>query len=125
VSWNNPALFGKWGLGAAGNIVIPLAEDAIGTRYGAAASLLAGPAFMPLNTGVFMLPITAGLHADWVIPLAGNIKLYGNLGLGVSADAVWQFGAKWHVYGRLELAYNFGSGGEFLLFPGIGMGLKF
>lgn len=127
VAWYNPALFGAVGLGAIGHIVMPIVSNYgnyDGTRVGFAASLLAGASFMLFDNGAFALPFTAGFHINYVTPQEFNWH-HMNMGIGVNTDFLWRFAARWHAYARLTAIYNFGAGGEFLAFPGIGVGFSF
>ena len=126
VNWHNTKLFGPLGIGAYVNLVVPFVEGYSETNMGFAASLLAGPSYMIYDNGVIALPVTAGIHFDYVNNLSSNRnKTAINLGIGADIDIVWRFGRKWHGYGRVLAAYNFGAGGEFLMFPGIGVGFSF
>jgi hypothetical protein len=118
-NWYNPKLFGPVGMGAYMNLVVPVVK----TEMGLAVSLLTGPSYMIFDNGTIALPVTAGIHFDFVCSSKGFTAI--NLGIGAHMDIVWRFGRKWHGYGRVLVAYNFGAGGEFLMFPGIGVGISF
>jgi|GEM_PF-3098581 len=120
-SWINPRLFTKWlGMGTYLNLLIPFVDDELGI----VASLLLGPSSIVFERGAFSLPVTLGLHFDYVKAFAG--RRWGiNMGVGAAVDAVYQLGKKWNIFGRVMAVYNFGDGGEFLLIPAIGTGFRF
>ena len=81
---------------------------------------------MIYDNGVFAIPVTAGVHYNVVGAWAGATGGFGmNIGAGASFDFLWRFGQKWHAYGRVMAVYNFAAGGEFLMFPGLGLGFSF
>ena len=125
-AWYNTRLFGPLGVGAHFNFVMPIVKtDFDYSNMGLAASLLAGPAYMIYDNGVFALPLTAGAHFDFVVGFGDTTTTAINLGAGAGLDFLWRFGKKWHAYARLLAVYNFGGGGEFLAFPGLGIGFSF
>ena len=129
-AWINPNLFSnRIGIGTYINILVPLVEDPVGaTNFGGVFSILAGPSIVAIERNAFSIPITLGYHFNYVIELSSGgdmIPWAINMGLGLAVDAVYQFGDKWHFYGRVISIYNFGADGEFLLLPGIGLGFRF
>jgi hypothetical protein len=120
VSWYNTKLFGPLGMGTYFHAVFPNVED----NWGMAFSLLAGPSYMIFDNGVFALPVTAGIHFDFVHGFERKVSKI-NLGAGADLDFVWRFGKIWHACAHITAAYNFGTGGEFLVFPGLGAGISF
>jgi len=135
VSWYNPSLFTDWlGIGTHINVLAPFVHNGLvkenDMNVGIVVSLLAGPTFLVFERGSFTLPVTAGFHFDYVQTFGSQFNngqnLWGiNMGIGVTADAVYQIGRIWNIYGRILAVYNFGGGGEFLLMPSIGAGIKF
>lgn len=125
-AWYNTNLFGLFGFGTYLNVVMPIMafDDGDEKEYvtGIVGSFLAGPNYMIYNNGVVAFPVTLGFHFDF-ISTANNIKI--NLGIGTVIDFIYKFNEKWHAYARVLAVYNFGSGGEFLAFPGIGAGFSF
>ena len=120
-SWLNPRLFRDFmGLGVHTGLIMPIGEN---SGYGA--TLIAGPSIIAFDNGVFRIPITLGVHADYVMTDSpqGDYLWVWNIGAGAVADFVWQFGKKWYAYGRVQMACNFGKF-EFHLTPGLGMGLS-
>jgi hypothetical protein len=120
VSWYNTKLYGPLGMGAYLQAMFPFVED----NWGMALSLLTGPSYMIIDKGVFAIPVTAGIHFDFVHSFLKELSAI-NLGAGVAFDFVWRFGQMWHAYARIAAAYNFGAGGEFLVFPSLGAGISF
>jgi len=127
VSWYNSKLFmDAFGLGVHVGILMPIYEQ----KLNLAISGIVGATYTVFDNGVFAIPITAGLHFDYITaiydPEIGLITYNSaiNLGLGVVGDFVWRFSEKWHAYGRVAFALNFGAF-EFLLMPGIGVGVRF
>ena len=126
VSWNNPRLFTNWlGIGTHLNLLLPVVSNEDGIEFGIVASVLVGPSIIAFERGAFSLPVTLGYHFDYVRALAEGDRWAINMGIGVCADAVFQLGRKWNIFGRVTAIYNFGAGGEFLLIPTIGTGFKF
>jgi hypothetical protein len=126
--WYNAKLFKYLGMGAFVDIVVPLVKafsDSSVTNFGLTASVLVGPAYMLFDNGTVALPLTVGYHFDWVAGFPGSFIWSINMGVGANFDAVWRFGKRWHGYARIRAAYNFGGGGEFLMFPGLGVGKSF
>jgi hypothetical protein len=128
-SWYNSKLFGGFvGLGAHVGTFMPITE----ARLSLAISGIVGATYTVFDNGTFAIPITAGLHFDYVKALydrqnsaSAEPDAYAiNLGLGVVGDFEWHFGKKWYAYGRVAFALNFGAF-EFLLMPGLGMGFSF
>ena len=132
-SWYNSKLFKNFiGLGAHVGVYMPITAR----RLSLVASGIFGAAYTVFDNGKFAIPITAGLHFDYVRALYD--KQYGefvtadeypniqaiNLGIGAVGDFEWHFGKKWYAYGRLTLACNFAGGFEFLLTPALGMGFS-
>ena len=122
VSWVKPRLFmDLFGLGVHAGLFVPVfiyKESVI--IGGLGATLIAGPAMVVFNKGAFSIPVTVGVHADYLILIN---RWVWNIGAGAVADFVWQFGKKWFAYGRVQMACNFGAF-EFHITPGLGMGLS-
>ena len=123
VSWYNSKLFGAVGIGTYIHLVTPLLNaDYDRINMGMTTSLLAGINYIIFDNGTFTLPVTAGFHISHVT----TFQIWTiNLGIGTNIDFLWRFGIKWHAYGRVMAAYNFGASGEFLFYPGLGVGLSF
>jgi hypothetical protein len=118
VSWLNPSLFTDFlGLGIHFGLIMP-----IGQEIGYGATLIIGPSMTVFNNGTFRIPITLGVHADHVVLQYPDLWVW-NVGAGAVADFVWQFGKKWYAYSRVQAAFNFGAF-EFLITPGLGMGIS-
>jgi hypothetical protein len=128
VSWYNSKLFNNFiGLGAHLGVLMPITKE----RLSLGISATVGATYTVFDNGTLAIPITAGLHFDFVTALLnietgdGLVGMYAmNIGLGVVTDFEWHFSQKWYAYGRVALAFNFGAF-EFLLMPGIGMGFSF
>jgi len=130
LSWYNPRLFTDWlGIGTHVNVLATFVRNGLvkenSMNAGIAVSLLAGPSFLVFQRGAFILPVTAGFHFDYIDGFIFNSVHFWGINMGIGADAVYQFGKRWNMYGRILAVYNFGGGGEFLLIPSIGAGLKF
>jgi hypothetical protein len=120
-AWVNPRLFTNFmGLGVHAGAYVHIDTSPVKVN-GFIASLLAGPAFMVFDNGRFRLPVTAGVHADYA---RASGDWVWNIGAGAAADLVWQFGERAYAYARVQGACNFGVL-EFLLSPGLGVGLRF
>jgi hypothetical protein len=122
-SWLRPRQFNNFlGLGVHFGLLAPIGEE-----FGIGATLIAGPSMTVYDNGVFKIPITLGIHADFVIGIIGATSFseiwVWNVGAGAVTDFVWQFGSKWYAYGRVQAACNFGAF-EFHITPGLGMGIK-
>ena len=103
------------GLGIHGGLIMPISED-----IGFGVTLIAGPSITIYDNSQFKIPITLGMHANYVI--SGNHWIW-NIGTGLVTDFVWQFSSRWFGYGRVQMACNFGAF-EVLITPGLGLGLK-
>jgi hypothetical protein len=98
----------------------------IGEELGLGATLIAGPSITAYDNGTFRIPITLGLHANYVMLTANAenpMTWVWNIGAGAVNDFVWQFGEKWYAYGRIQIVCNFGAL-EFLASPGLGAGIR-
>ncbi|MCL2601499.1 MAG: hypothetical protein FWD91_01665 [Treponema sp.] len=88
VSWVNTGLFtDRLGLGIHPSIMMP-----IGDEIGLGATLIAGPAMTVFDNGTFRIPITLGLHADYVFAMQVEGRWVWNIGAGtvnlLASDAV-------------------------------------
>ncbi|MCL1813394.1 MAG: hypothetical protein FWG29_07715 [Treponema sp.] len=118
-SWVKSRLFTNFlGMGIHIAAIMPIGED-----IGLGATLIAGPAMIVFDNGKFKIPITLGVHGDFVMGGERDLDWVWNIGAGAVADFVWQFGKKWYAYARVQMACNFGVF-EFHLTPGLGMGLS-
>ena len=124
VSWFNPRLFtSALGLGIHFGAFLPIFVGALNEQatLGVAATLLAGPSRTFFDNGRFRIPVTLGIHVDYVVDVEYLKSWVWNIGAGAAADIIWQFGRKWYAYGRVQAACNFGKF-EFLVTPGLGVG---
>jgi hypothetical protein len=113
-----PALNKGFGVGAWLNMVFPLYKDGSG---GFAFDLLLGPGYtFPLKESLF-LPVAVGFYLNGAS--AADRKVM-NLGIGANVTVEWHFNSLFYAYGRLQMVYAIGGGGEFLPTPALGVGIS-
>jgi hypothetical protein len=85
--------------------------------------LLIGPAFKVVNNNRFALPIAVGFYMIRAFAFGEGVAGEGfNLGVGGNITAEIKFSGNMHLYLRLQGAYGFLGGGEFMIIPSIGIG---
>jgi len=126
MSWYNSKLFTSFmGLGVHAGVNVPMVFGDEGLKgIALVVSVITGPAFTVFDNGTFSIPITAGLHFDYINGLVTKANVI-NLGLGVVSDFEWRISQKLHAFFRLNMAVNFAGGFEFLLAPALGLGFNF
>ena len=110
------------GIGIFGNILYAKSDDASGIVLDA----MLGPVIKIISGRVFSLPVAFGVYGNYPLPflLNDNMEKHPNVGVGANAAAELEFGRNNHFYFRLQGAYGFLNGGEIILNPSFGIGLK-
>jgi len=110
----------RFGLGAWADFCIPLFEN---KNPGFFFGFLAGPVLL-YQKGTFTLPLAVGPYLA-VTTGSGDPEM--GVGPGLNLSAEWALSDRWVVFGRLQAAYTFKfkGGGEFIVSPSLGGGLRF
>ena len=111
-----------FGIGVFGNILYAKNDDASGIVVDA----LLGPVIKIISGRVFSVPVAFGVYGNYPLPfpLNDNMESKPNIGAGANIAAELEFGRNNHFYFRLQGAYGFLNGGEIILNPSFGIGLK-
>lgn len=85
--------------------------------------LLVGPAFKVINNDSFALPVAVGFYMIHSFAFGEGAAIRGfNIGAGANVTAEIKLSGNMYVYIRLQGAYEFLGGGEFMITPSIGIG---
>ena len=111
-----------FGIGIFGNILYAMGDDSSGIVVDA----LLGPVIRIIHGRVFSLPIAVGAYGNYPLPfpLNDDMEIKPNVGVGMNVTAEVEFGRSNHFYFRVQGAYGFLNGGEVILTPSVGIGLK-
>ena len=109
------------GIGIFGNISMTLAL----IRLPLIADALVGPVVRIVNTRYFTLPLAIGVYGYYPLSFQDIPDRKGfkpNIGAGMNIAAQINLGRVVHLYLRVQGAYGFLNGGEFIVNPSFGVG---
>ena len=106
------------GIGIFGNVLYDIGSDDLGMIFDA----LLGPVIKVVNNTNFSLPVAFGVYGYYPLVFSNISGDNLNVGIGASGTAQVKFGRTNHFYFRLQAAYEFLNGGEFVINPSVGVG---
>jgi hypothetical protein len=124
IAWSKPRLFADaFGMGVYGGILTAFIRDEntnVLSNMLVVLDFLAGPGYVLYQNDRLTVPLAVGFYYDFTLAMAGSHVM--NMGLGANISAQWRFSQRWYAYFRLQAAYAFFGGGEFLPKADLGFG---
>ena len=106
------------GIGIFGNVLYDIGSDELGMTIDA----LLGPVIRVVNNRNFSLPVAFGLYGYYPLVFSDIFGGDPNVGIGANGTAQVKFGRTNHFYFRVQAAYEFLNGGEFVINSSVGIG---